>query len=77
VPKSAGDIIPNKDMAKPSMAMSSDKGPTNAPITNNYNNYNINALDAKSVAQLFAENRKAIFGANKMAEREMSYAGVR
>jgi lambda family phage tail tape measure protein len=77
VPKSAGDIIPNKDMAKPSMAMSSDKGPTNAPITNNYNTYNINALDAKSVAQMFAENRKAIFGANKMAEREMSYAGVR
>jgi len=77
IPKSAGDIIPNKDMAKPSMAMSSDRGSTNAPITNNYNTYNINALDAKSVAQLFAENRRAIFGANKMAEREMSYAGVR
>ena len=53
------------------------RGPINAPVTNNYNTYNISALDAKSVAQLFAENRKAIFGANKMAEREMSYAGVR
>lgn len=77
VPKSAGDIIPNKDVAKPSMGMSTDRGSTNAPITNNYVTNNINALDAKSVAQLFAENRRAIFGANKMAEREMSYAGVR
>jgi lambda family phage tail tape measure protein len=77
VPKSAGDIIPNKDMGAPSMAKTNDGKMTNAPITNNYNTYNINALDAKSVAQMFAENRKAIFGANKMAEREMSYAGVR
>lgn len=77
MPKQAGDIIPNKDIGKSKMAISSDRGPTNAPITNNYNTYNINALDAKSVAQLFAENRKAIFGANKMAEREMSYVGAR
>lgn len=71
VPQGSGKIVPNNQLGTAS---------TNAmtgPITNNYNTYNINALDAKSVAQLFAENRKAIFGANKLAEREMSYAGVR
>lgn len=71
VPQGSGTIVPNNKLGS---------GATNAmtgPITNNYNTYNINALDAKSVAQLFAENRKAIFGANKLAEREMSYAGVR
>jgi hypothetical protein len=71
VPQNSGKIVPNNQLGTAS---------TNAmtgPITNNYNTYNINALDAKSVAQLFAENRKAIFGANKLAEREMSYAGVR
>jgi phage-related minor tail protein len=77
VPKAAGTVIPNNDISKSGADMNTNKGITNAPVTNNYNTYNINALDAKSVAQLFAENRKAIFGANKMAEREMSYAGVR
>lgn len=76
VPKSAGTVIPNKSLTTPT-GMSENNKNLSAPITNNYNTYNINALDAKSVAQLFAENRKAIFGANKMAEREMSYAGVR
>lgn len=73
VPESAGKIIPNN---KVNNTMASN-APAQAPTTNVYNNYYINALDAKSVAQVFAENRKAIFGANKMAEREMSYAGVR
>jgi lambda family phage tail tape measure protein len=73
VPPGAGKIVPNKDL------QGNGKGSNNvaAPVTNNYNTYNISALDAKSVAQMFAENRKAIFGANKMAEREMSYAGAR
>jgi lambda family phage tail tape measure protein len=70
VPQNSGKVIPNNQLGKGTGAVS-------APITNNYNTYNINALDAKSVATLFAENRKAIFGANKMAEREMSYAGAR
>lgn len=74
VPPGAGTIIPNKKLGQ---GQSMASGAVSAPITNNYNTYNINALDAKSVAQVFAENRKAIFGANKLAEREMSYAGAR
>jgi hypothetical protein len=30
-------------------------------------------MDAKSVAQLFAENRKTLFGTVEMARKEMSY----
>jgi lambda family phage tail tape measure protein len=74
VPPSAGKIIPNNQLNQGSGKASNT---VSAPVTNNYNTYNISALDAKSVAQMFAENRKAIFGANKMAEREMSYAGAR
>jgi lambda family phage tail tape measure protein len=74
VPKQSGTVVPNNQLGNNGAGTAPQ---TAGPITNNYNTYNINALDAKSVAQLFAENRKAIFGANKMAEREMSYAGVR
>lgn len=73
VPPGSGKIVPNKDL----QGNGKSTGAVSAPVTNNYNTYNISALDAKSVAQMFAENRKAIFGANKMAEREMSYVGVR
>jgi len=73
VPQGSGTVVPNNQLGKNGVA----SGAVSAPVTNNYNTYNINALDAKSVATLFAENRKAIFGANKMAEREMSYAGAR
>jgi lambda family phage tail tape measure protein len=72
VPTGSGKIVPNDKIGSNGGGQA-----MTGPITNNYNTYNINALDAKSVAQMFAENRKAIFGANKMAEREMSYAGVR
>jgi hypothetical protein len=48
-------------------------GAVNAPITNNYITNNINAIDARSVAQLFAENRRSLLGSVKMAEREMPY----
>lgn len=70
IPQNNGKIVSNSDLKNTD---STRQQPSNTI----YNNYYINALDAKSVAQLFAENRKAIFGANKMAEREMSYAGVR
>lgn len=73
VPQGNGTVVPNNKLQSSNSTASTG----NAPATNIYNTYNINALDAKSVAQLFAENRKAIFGANKMAEREMSYAGAR
>lgn len=74
VPKTAGTIIPNDQLGK---GKGMATGAVSAPVTNNYITNNISAIDAKSVAQLFAENRKAIFGANKMAEREMSYVGAR
>jgi hypothetical protein len=36
-----------------------------------YHNYNINAVDAKSVAQLFYENRMTMFGMTEQARREI------
>ena len=43
------------------------------PVNNTYITNNINALDAKSVAQLFAENRKSLLGSVQTAQREMPY----
>lgn len=36
-----------------------------------HNTYNINAIDSKSVAQLFAENRMTLFGTVEQARREL------
>lgn len=72
VPKSAGTVIPNKDMAADT-SKGLATGAVNAPITNNYITNNINALDAKSVAQLFVENRKTLLGSVNMARKEMPY----
>jgi hypothetical protein len=69
IPKTAGTIIPNGGMAGGGMNSS-------APITNNYITNNINALDSKSVAQVFAENRKQLFGTVELARKELTY-GVR
>lgn len=69
VPKAAGTIIPNNKLK----TVGTSTGAVNAPVTNNYITNNISAVDAKSVAQLFAENRKTLFGTVKMAEKEMSY----
>lgn len=68
VPKTAGTIIPNGG------SMGANGG--NAPAGNTYITNNITAMDAKSVAQLFAENRKALFGTVELARKEVSY-GVR
>jgi lambda family phage tail tape measure protein len=59
VPKSAGTIIPNNQMG----------GVTN----NTYITNNISAVDAKSVAQLFAENRRTLLGTVRQAEKELPY----
>lgn len=67
VPRTAGTIIPNGGAT----AMAGGSSGGNTYITNN-----INALDAKSVAQLFAENRKTLFGSVEQARKEVSY-GVR
>lgn len=63
VPRTAGTIIPNGGGNNTSGAGG------NTYITNN-----ITAVDAKSVAQLFAENRKTLFGTVEMARKEMSYS---
>ena len=66
VPRQKGTIIPN------GTGLQSQQ--QNQPITNTYITNNIQAVDAKSVAQLFAENRKVLFGTVEMARKEMSYS---
>ena len=72
VPKAAGTVIPNNKLNATASTPTTDKM-VSAPITNNYITNNINAVDAKSVAQLFVENRKTLLGTVKMAERELPY----
>jgi phage-related minor tail protein len=69
VPQASGTVVPNNQLGNKGMAT----GAVNAPVTNNYITNNINAIDARSVAQLFAENRRSLLGSVKMAEREMPY----
>lgn len=70
VPPSAGKIVPNNQLGQ---GKGMATGAVSAPITNNYITNNISAVDAKSVAQLFAENRKTLLGSVKMAEKELPY----
>lgn len=69
VPKSAGTVIPNNKLG--AEAQSTGTGRVEAPIYNSYITNNISALDSKSVAQLFAENRKVLLGTVQMAQREL------
>jgi len=68
VPRESGTVVPNNRMND-----TEGSRMVNAPVTNNYITNNINALDAKSVAQLFAENRKALLGSVRTAEKELPY----
>lgn len=68
VPNTSGKVVPNDKLSQGTSAQ------VNAPIQNTYITNNINAIDAKSVAQLFMENRKTLFGSVQMAQREMPYA---
>jgi len=43
-----------------------------ATVINNY----ISAIDAKSVAQLFSENRKTLLGVTEQAKKELNYRGM-
>ena len=61
VPKTAGTVVPNDALGG------------QANVTNNYITNNIQAVDAKSVAQLFAENRRQLLGTVRLAEKELSY----
>jgi phage-related minor tail protein len=69
VPPSSGKIIPNNQLGK------GGSGATvqSAPVTNNYITNNIQAMDSRSVAQVFSENRKTLLGTVRMAENEMPY----
>jgi len=69
VPPSAGKIIPNNQMGSKAVG----SGAISAPITNTYITNNISALDSRSVAQLFAENRRTLFGSVQLAQKELSY----
>ena len=60
VPKTSGTIIPNEML-----------GNKNEQIVNNYITNNISALDSKSVAQVFAENRQTLLGTVQTAQREL------
>ena len=64
VPSGAGSIIPNG-------ATVSNGGNS---VTNVTNNYNVNAIDQRSVAQFFAENRKTMLGSVQLAQKELPYS---
>ena len=60
VPRTAGTIIPNNQLgaqAQPSIT----------------NVYNVNAIDSRSVAQFFAENRKTMLSSVQLAQKELPY----
>jgi len=59
IPSSGGSIVPNNKMGN-------GGGMGSTTIVNN-----ISAIDAKSVAQLFAENRMTLFGNVEQARREL------
>lgn len=70
VPKSAGTVIPNNRLSSNTAPAA---GVRQEQVTNNYITNNISAIDSKSVAQLFAENRKTLLGTVQMAQREVPF----
>jgi hypothetical protein len=66
VPNSSGTVIPNDQLGQ---GMNASSG----PVTNNYITNNIQALDSKSVAQVFAENRESLLGTVEYARKETAY----
>lgn len=66
VPNSSGTVIPNNQLGQ---GMNASSG----PVTNNYITNNIQALDSKSVAQVFAENRESLLGTVEYARKETAY----
>lgn len=69
VPNSAGSIMTNASLNKNAGA---DSG-MGATVNNTYITNNISAIDSRSVAQMFVENRKSLLGASVMARKEMPY----
>jgi lambda family phage tail tape measure protein len=63
VPRTAGTVIPNNQLGM---------GGSQQTVNNNYV-YNVSAIDARSVATFFAENRKTMLGTIQMAQKELPY----
>jgi hypothetical protein len=71
VPKTAGTVIPNDRLMGGQQSIPS--ATMQQPAVNNYITNNISALDSKSVAQVFAENRQALLGTVQVAQREQPF----
>lgn len=71
VPNSAGSIMTNASMNK-NAGLGEGGGGT---VNNTYITNNISAIDSRSVAQMFVENRKSLLGASMMARKELPYGG--
>jgi lambda family phage tail tape measure protein len=71
VPNSAGSIMTNASLNKNAGAGTG----MGATVNNTYITNNISAIDSRSVAQMFVENRKSLLGASMMARKEMPYGG--
>lgn len=56
------------------LGVATEGGPGGQAV-NNYYNYNISAVDAKSVAQLFAENKRTLLSTVRSAEKELPFGG--
>ncbi len=72
VPNSAGSIMTNASLNKNAGTGDSGMGAT---VNNTYITNNISAIDSRSVAQMFVENRKSLLGASMMARKELPYGG--
>ena len=59
IPRTAGTVVPNGGMG--------------STVNNYVTNNNVSAIDARSVAQFFAENRKTMLGTMQMAQKELPY----
>ena len=75
VPKAAGTIIPNKPVtgAGAGTVIPNGMGGGQSVVNNYITNNNVSAIDAKSVAQFFAENRKTMLGSVELARKELPY----
>ena len=62
IPKQAGTIIPNNQL-----------GGSSTNVTNHYTTNNISAIDSRSIAQMFSENRKSLLGTVQLAQKELPY----
>lgn len=69
VPGSNGSIMTNAALNK----NAGQQGQAQPVINNTYITNNINALDSRSVAQVFMENRKSLLGATSVARKELPY----